>query len=109
MKKSEMKSVGDRIRNSLRFKKAMQAVEELGAIKAQMAELAAKESTLKEMLILYGFKVVETEHYKATLTTLERSVCDYHAVLEAAKVPDRIVDKFTRTTPVTSLRISARN
>ena len=82
-------------------------VDELGAIKAQQADLANREKELKAKLIAGGQLEYDGDEYRATISTSQRETLDMAAVRE--KLSDQFIRAHTKVTDVITLRVSARS
>jgi hypothetical protein len=85
---------------------AGQIVDELGSIKAQIADLKAREDALKAELIARGNTEAEGALFRATISTAMRWSLDSERV--KAEMGDDWYSSRCRVASVTSLRISAR-
>jgi hypothetical protein len=82
-------------------------IDELGQLKAQMAELARREKELKNLLIEVGPGAYEGELFRVTVSESARETLDMEAVRE--KLSPQFLRAHTRVTPVTTVRVTARN
>jgi hypothetical protein len=82
-------------------------VDELGHIKAQMANLVMREKALKTQLIDAGVGAYEGDDYRASVSHSVRETLDMDAVRE--KLTPQFIAAHTRATDVFSVRVSARN
>jgi hypothetical protein len=85
---------------------AGQIVDELGSIKAQIADLKAREDALKAELIARGAAEAEGSLFRATISTAMRWTLDAERV--KAEMGENWYTTRCKTSAVTSLRISAR-
>lgn len=81
-------------------------VDELGALKARIADLTKQESALKAALSSSGYAELEGEIYRATVTWTERASLDAESV--RALLTEEQVRQCTRHTEVMSVRVVAR-
>jgi hypothetical protein len=81
-------------------------VDDLGILKAQMAELAKKEADIKAKLLATGLIAMEGYAYRAVVVTVDRTTLDT-AIVKGFLTPVQIT-KASKTTPVTSIRVNAR-
>lgn len=58
-------------------------MDELGYVKAQIADLEAKEAELRQSLIDSGFKAAEGEFFRCTVSTVEWERVSYREIVEA--------------------------
>lgn len=82
-------------------------VDRLGMIKAQIAELKAKEDRLRAILIESGPGAYEGEFYRATVSESERHTLDMDAVRD--KLSAKWIAAHTNVTEVTMVRVTSRN
>lgn len=83
-------------------------IDELGDVKAQVAELTAKETTLKNRLIgLVGEnEQAEGDRFRVAIVTTDRRQLDMEAV--RAKLSPQFLAAHTLVTPVTRVEVKAR-
>lgn len=81
-------------------------VDTLGAIKAEIAELTAREKVLKDKLIALGETAIDGELFRATISTSERATLDMDAV--RAKLSPQFITAHTNISTVTAVRVVAR-
>jgi hypothetical protein len=82
-------------------------IDALGDIKAQIADLTAKEKALKDALADLTPGAYEGELFRLSISQSDRDNLDMKAVRE--KLSDQFIRAHTTTTTVRSLRVSARN
>jgi hypothetical protein len=82
-------------------------VDELGAIKARIAELQLKEKVIKALLIETGAELIRGYKYQAAISESERTTLDTERVRQYLS-PAQIME-CTRITSVTTVRVSARS
>lgn len=80
--------------------------DDLGRIKAQLAELAAIEAALKAELIERGEASVDGDLYRVSISRSMRSRYDTAALRE--HVPEELLNRCLAWSPVTTVRCSAR-
>lgn len=81
-------------------------VDELGALKAQIAALTEREKVLKAALFDSGYAEIDGAHYRATVSWSERATLDSDAV--RALLTDEQVRQCTKVTEVKAVRVVAR-
>jgi hypothetical protein len=81
-------------------------VDELGAIKAQIADLEIREKKLRDQLVAIGPGAYDGDNYRATVSSSERDTLDMKAVRE--KLTKQFIRAHTSTTEVTTVRVDAR-
>lgn len=84
------------------------AVDQLGELKAKIADLTAQEARLKTFLKLAypNGGALEGSFYRAAVSTSERAMLDQDAV--RAKLSPQFIAAHTTYSEVTSVKISAR-
>ncbi|HEY6020071.1 MAG TPA: hypothetical protein VIY48_09260 [Candidatus Paceibacterota bacterium] len=85
---------------------ASTAIDELGVVRAQLAELAEKEKALKKSIIEMGPGAHEGELFRATVTESKRAQLDMEWVRK--KLGKKAVAAHTTYTPVVTVRLAAR-
>jgi hypothetical protein len=81
-------------------------VDELGALKAQIADLTTKEGKLKKALSESGYAEIEGALFRATVTWTERATLDpdmVRSILTEEQQRD-----CTRVTEIKAVRVVAR-
>jgi hypothetical protein len=81
-------------------------IDDLGRIRAELAELSKRERELKDQLIGLGEGAYDGDLFRATVSRSERETLDMEAV--RSKLTPQFVRAHTRVTPVTTVRVSAR-
>lgn len=81
-------------------------VDKLGFLKAQIADLEARERELKDALIAAGDGSYEGVVFRATVSTFERAQLDKEAVI--AELGAKWVRKHSSVTDVTVVNCRAR-
>lgn len=81
-------------------------IDELGVLKAQIANLEAQEKALKDQLIELGAGCYEGQVFKVTVSVAERSNLDMKAV--RAKLSPQFITAHTTITTVKSVRVVSR-
>lgn len=81
-------------------------IDELGALKAQIADLEKKESILKKSIIDSGVRVFEGDLFRVTVSVSERENLDMEAVRN--KLSPQFLAAHTTVKEVTTLRVTAR-
>lgn len=82
------------------------AIDELGLLKAQIAELLAQEKVLKDRLGDLTPGSYEADYYRLSISESERETLDMDAVRE--KLSPQFIRAHTRVTNVRTLRVVAR-
>jgi len=82
------------------------AVDELGAIKAQIAELTKRESALKATISASGYAELDGSWFRATVSLSERATLNSERV-KGFLTPAQIV-ACTQIAEVTTVRVTAR-
>lgn len=81
-------------------------VDELGELKARIADLTKQETKLKTALVESGYAEIDGSLFRATVTWTERATLDSEAV-RAMLTPDQI-RICTRVTEIKAVRVAAR-
>ena len=82
------------------------AVDELGTLKAAIAELADQERKLKTLIAASGYAEIDGELFRATVSLSERASLDAERVRNL--LTDEQIAAVTRVTEITAVRIVAR-
>lgn len=80
--------------------------DDLGRIKAQLAELTAIESAIKAELIERGEAAIDGDLYRVSISRSMRSRYDTAALRE--HVPEDVLNRCLAWSPVTTVRCTAR-
>ncbi len=86
--------------------------DRLGEIAAIKAELAAEEKALKAVLTHSAGgsnEAFEGELFRATVSFAERTTTNWKKVAEKLSPSRQLIAAHTSTSPVTTVRVSARN
>ena len=81
-------------------------VDQLGMVKAQIAELTRTETKLKERLVAIGIGAHDGNIFRATVSASDRETLDMDAV--RAKLSPQFISAHTRVTPVITVKVVAR-
>ena len=81
-------------------------IDELGTLKAKIAELKKREDELKDILESAGVTKAEGELFRVTITESVRETLDMEAV--RAKLSPQFIRAHTKETHYTTVRVSAR-
>lgn len=84
----------------------MNLIDELGLLKAQIAEMKSREEALKAEVILAGGG--EGLLYRATVSETTRKVIDWRAVAEALGPSRQLITAHTSSVESTAVRVVAR-
>ena len=82
-------------------------IDDLGALKARIADLEAQEKALKQALADLSPGAYEGELFRLSISETERETLDMKAVRE--KLSPQWMRAHTNVTNVRTLRVSARN
>ena len=82
--------------------------DELGAVRAQMADLKDREREIRNTLIEAGVKTLEDETFRALVVESMRTLIDWKAVAAKLKPSHQLVTAHTTEKEVISIRVSAR-
>lgn len=83
-----------------------EVVDELGLIKAQIAKLEEREKALTDALKATGCDSFAGKFYDATVSRSTRDTLDTKAL--KAALGDEIVAEYTKSTPVVTLKLTAK-
>ena len=81
-------------------------VDQLGAVKAQIAALTRTEKTLKDQLVAQGPGEYNGKLFRATVSEYDRETLDMEAV--RAKLSPQFIAAHTTTTECTTVRVTAQ-
>lgn len=91
---------------------ALNQVDELGMLLAQIADLTARadaiKDTIKDAATNGGDKVYEGAMFKATFIESNRSTIDYKKLCADLGVSTDVLAKYTKTTAVFSVKTTSR-
>lgn len=91
---------------------ALNQVDELGMLLAQIADLTAKADAIKDSIkdaaTSGGDKVYEGAMYKATFMESNRSTIDYKKLCSDLGVSTDVLSKYTKVTAVFSVKTTSR-
>ena len=82
--------------------------DELGIIRAQMADLKDREREIRTAFIESGVHALEDERFRAVVVESMRTKIDWKAVAAKLKPSRQLVTAHTSEIPVTQIRVSAR-
>lgn len=82
--------------------------DELGTIRAQMADLKDREREIRDTLIEAGIKQLEDKNFRALVIESMRTMIDWKAVAAKLKPSHQLVTAHTTEREVISIRVSAR-
>ena len=87
-------------------------VDELGLLLAQIAELEAKATKIKDAIkdaaSAGGAKAIEGNLYRATYVESNRSTVDWKAIAKVLDIPAQLIADNTKTAAVFSVKVTAR-
>lgn len=83
------------------------AADKLGELRAQMAVLKAEAKHFEELLINSGESVVLGSDYRVTVSRSTRTSVDYKGICEAVRVSDSMIQKFSKKSDVTCVKVKA--
>ena len=84
-------------------------IDQLGEIKAQIAELEAIEKTLRDGIAARGPGAYEADLFRATVSVSEREKIDWKAIAEKLGPSRQLVAANTSSIEVVMVRVAARN
>ena len=82
--------------------------DELGAIRAQLADLKDREREIRNTLIEAGVKTLEDDIFRALVVESMRTMIDWKSVAAKLKPSHQLVTAHTTEKEVVSIRVSAR-
>lgn len=82
--------------------------DELGIIRAQMADLKGREKDIREVLIDAGVHTLEDEQFRAVVVESMRTTVDWKNVAAKLKPSRQLVTAHTSEREVISIRVNAR-
>jgi hypothetical protein len=82
--------------------------DELGIIRAKMADLKVRETEIREIMIEAGEKAFEDRKFRAVVVESLRTYVDWKAVAAKLKPSRQLVTAHTSETDVISIRVNAR-
>jgi len=86
--------------------KYSQLADRLGEIKAQIADLAEIEKSLKEKIVALNCDVAQGDFFRAAVSDVEREILDMDAV--RAQLSRQFIVAHTSVSRSTVVRVSAR-
>jgi cell division protein FtsB len=88
------------------MKNLSKVIDDLGALKAQIAELTAREKAIKDSLVDLKAGAYEGDTFRLTISDSVRETLDMAAVRE--KLSPQFIAAHTNRTDVRSFKIGAR-
>lgn len=85
-----------------------QLADELGIIRAQMADLKEREKEIRGEFIAAGVTAVEGETFRAVVVESMRTTIDWKAVSAKLQPSRQLVTAHTTEKEVVSIRVNAR-
>ncbi len=82
--------------------------DELGAVRAQLADLKDREREIRNTLIEAGVKTLEDDLFRALVVESMRTMIDWKAIAAKLKPSHQLVTAHTEEKEVISIRVSAR-
>lgn len=82
--------------------------DELGEIRAQLADLKDREGEIRKTFISAGVKALEDENFRAVVVESLRTMIDWKAVAAKLRPSRQLVTAHTTEKEVISIRVSAR-
>lgn len=85
-------------------------VDELGALRAVIADLQAQADQIRTQLEEAGLATIDGQHYSASITSTKgRTVTDWETIAQRFKPSAQLIRAYTKTgKPSTRLNITAR-
>lgn len=82
--------------------------DELGFIRAQMADLKDREKDIRDIMIEAGVKTLEDDTFRALVVESIRTMIDWKAVAAKLRPSRQLVTAHTTEKEVISIRVNAR-
>ena len=82
--------------------------DELGALRAQMADLKDREREIRDMLIEAGVKALEDDTFRALVVESIRTMIDWKSVAAKLRPSRQLIRAHTTEKEVISIRVNAR-
>jgi hypothetical protein len=86
----------------------LMAIDQLGLLQAQIADLEAQAEVIKNALKNEGEGAIEGNLYKGCVTLSQRTTVDSKGVFAEANIPAELIAKYSKTTAVITLKVTAR-
>lgn len=82
--------------------------DELGNIRAQLADLKDREGQIRNTFIKAGIKALEDEQFRAVVVESMRTQIDWRTIAEKLEPSRQLMTAHTTEKEVISIRVSAR-
>ncbi len=82
--------------------------DELGNIRASLADLKDREGQIRKMFISAGIKALEDEQFRAVVVESMRTQIDWRTIAEKLEPSRQLLTAHTTEKEVISIRVSAR-
>lgn len=82
--------------------------DQLGDVRAELADLKERESAIKSQLIKAGVKIVEGDYFRANVITSDRTYIDWKEIAAKLEPSRQLVTAHTAVKSVISVRCTAR-
>jgi uncharacterized protein YqgV (UPF0045/DUF77 family) len=82
--------------------------DELGIIRAKMADLKVRETEIREVMLDAGIHAFEDKKFRAVVVESMRTLIDWKSVAAKLKPSHQLVTAHTTEREVVSIRVSAR-
>ncbi len=82
--------------------------DELGAVRAQLADLKDREREIRNTLIEAGVKTLEDDLFRVLVVESMRTMIDWKSIAAKLKPSHQLVTAHTEDKEVISIRVSAR-
>ena len=83
-------------------------VDELGRIRAQLADLKENESDIRDELLVSGITEAEGNLFRVVVVESDRKIIDWQKIAKLLKPSRQLISGNTRRSTSTSIRVSAR-
>lgn len=88
--------------------KTSSLVDQLGKLKAEIAQRERLEEQLIAKLKALGDGSYEGKHYEACIFTQKRPKTDWGAIVKRCKIKSSIVTRYTEDVPVVNCKLTRR-
>ena len=84
------------------------AIDSLGLIKAQIADLEAQEKVLRDQIAELGAGAYDGDLFRASVSIADRETIDWRAIAEKLEPSRQLITAHTSAKTVTTVRVAAR-
>lgn len=87
---------------------AAKAADELGQVKARIAELEKEETRLRDQLVEFGAEAVEGSLFRVTVSRYESESINWKEIAAELKPTPKLVAKHTTTKERVTVKVNSR-